>query len=558
MSRNQVYNLNHRLNAIFHEIRFGDKLKRIITLINQLRTARVTENKLLGGAPGCGFGISTATKVRMNGPIHYQIGGQIYSSPDVGMSEKTAQLIALANELRTDHATSKTVVTDIKTLANELRTQELTRCVTSPNFEIDSNYDIKNGDAFDIIVGGVLKTIATDQNFDTGTSEQIATDTYFAAAILSIDFNGTTYVEWGLEAADASTALGNLDVVNATGTVICGTVVVEAKGGAGENWVAGTDALTTGTGGDIANSTVYANDQYVGDAVMGAAVSSSTPDSLAAAAADVLSGASEAVLDSAGQAITATKYGAWRFQISKLGALTTTASHDTTDMAYESADLALMALANQALVTNTVVVGYLVIQAAGGDFTIGTHAPVTSDGAVTSATYYDVKGDSGLIAAALGAVSATVEELNIGAATVKVNGVQLAQVAANTSLPFPLVDTVTTQTWGAWLIVTDLAGTAHYVQSVDGDMTASLMAYANFTAAKTAADAMIAAMPNLFVVLGVLYLHNGVKAPWTAQTDNITDSSDVTESLFRMRLVGEGLQKVDAAVVEDITGAVGD
>ncbi len=556
--RNAVSNLNHRINKVFHDIRFGDNYKRLITLTNEMRDAFVTENKLIAGAPGVGFGIGTTTKVRMNGPIRYQIGGQTYSSVDVGLATKTEQLIALANELRTDHATSKTVVTDIKTLVNALRTQELNRCVTPPTFVIDTNYDIKNSVAFEIIVAGVLVTIAADQSFDTGTSEQISTDAYFAAAILSIDLNATTHVDWGAEAVDAATALTNLDVVTASGAVVCGTVVVEAKGGVGETWTGASDALTTGTGGNVANSTVYANNQYVGDAVIGAAVSTSAPDTLTAAAADLLSGAAEAVLDSDGQDITATKYGAWRFQISKLGALTTTASHDTTDMAYESAELALLALANQALVANTVVVGYLVIQAAGGGFTIGTDDPKAADAAVTSATYYDVQGDTGLIAAATGVVSGTAEELNIGAATVKVNGVQLAAVAADLTLPFPLIDTVTTLKWGAWLIVTDLVGTGHYVQSVDGDTTASLMAYASFATALAAADAMIAAMPNRFVVLGVLYIHNGAKDPWTAQTDDITDGSDVTESLFKMRILGEGIQAVDAAAVKDIIGAVGD
>jgi len=348
MARNQVYNLNHRINSLFREIRFGDKFKRIITLINNLRNAVVTENKLLAGIPGCVDGVSTTTKGRMEGPIRYQIGGQRYFSP-----------------------------------------------------------------------------------------------------------------------------------------------------------------------------------------------------------------AAEAVLDSAGQDITATKFGAWRFQINKLGALTSHASHDATDMAYESAELALLALSSRPLVADTVVVGYLVIEAAAGGFTIGTDLPLTGDAQVTAATYYDVSGDSGLIAAATGVVSATPEEIAIGAATVKVDGLQLAEVAADATLPFPLADTVTALKWGAWLIVSDLAGTAHYIQSVDGDFTASLMAYDTFALAKAAADPLIAAMPNRFVVLGVLYV-NADAGLFTAITDDITDGSDVRESLFRMRLVGEGIQKVDAAAVEDITGAVGD
>lgn len=556
--RNNVYDLN-RSSPIARKVSLGRILKQTINLTNQLRAARVTENKLLAGMPGCGFGIGTSTKVRMNGPIQYQIGGQVYSSADVGMSEKTAQLIALANELKTDHGTSKTVVTDIKTLVNSLRNQELNRCVTAANFEIDANYDIKNGDGFEIIADGVLVTISTDQNFDTGTGEKIATDGYFVGAILSIDANATTHVDFGAEGADAPTALANLAVVTASGAVVCGYVIIETASGGGKTWVAGTDALNGGTGGDVANSTSYVNNQYVGVAgILGAAVGTSAPATLAAAAADVLSGAAEAVLDSDGQDITGTKYGAWRFQVSKLGVLTTTASHDTTDMAYESAELALLALSNNALVTNTVVMGYLVIQAAGGGFTIGTDDPVDTDAAVTSAVYYDESGDTGLVAAATGEVSGTTHEMNISAATIKVNGVQLAAVGADLTLPFPLVDTVTTLKWGAWLIVTDLGGTAHYIQSVDGDTTASLMAYANYAAAKAAADSMIAAMPNRFVVLGVLYLQNGAKDPWQAQTDDLTDGSDVVQTIFNMRTVGEGLLALTATAIDDITGSVGD
>jgi hypothetical protein len=47
--------------------------------------------------------------------------------------------------------------------------------------------------------------------------------------------------------------------------------------------VAGTDALTTGTGGQVAQSTTYYNNQVIGDAALGAAVSSSSPATLTAA-----------------------------------------------------------------------------------------------------------------------------------------------------------------------------------------------------------------------------------------------------------------------------------
>jgi len=267
--------------------------------------------------------------------------------------------------------------------------------------------------------------------------------------------------------------------------------------------------------------------------------------------------AAEVVLAAATNDITATKFGAFRFQINALGVLTCDAADEAVDMAYESAELALLALANQALTANTLVVGYLTIQAAAGGFTIGTDLPVTSDAQVTAAVYYDELGDSGLISPATLAVSATPEEFAIGASTVKVNGVQLAEVAADATFPFPLADTVTTLLYGGWLIVTDLAGTAHLIISADGDPTASLQAYASFAAVKTALDALEAAVPGKFVVLGRFYLQNGAKAPWTAITDDIVDGIDIVDGTFRTNAAYNGIQRLNAETAVDvITGSV--
>lgn len=157
----------------------------------------------------------------------------------------------VVNELQADHATTKAAMDALRT-----------RCVTPPNFEIDTNFDIQNGDAFEIESSGVQATIATDQNFDTGTATVIATNAYWAAGILSIDIDGTTYVNWGAEAASEAAAITNLAAVTASGEVTCGYVTVHAA--AGQDWVAGTDALTTGTGGQVAQATNYYNNQYVG------------------------------------------------------------------------------------------------------------------------------------------------------------------------------------------------------------------------------------------------------------------------------------------------------
>jgi len=188
----------------------------------------------------------------------------------------------LTNELRTDHATYKTLVDEVKVLLNVLRTQELTRCVTPPNFEIDTNMDIRNGDAFEIISGGVQITIATEQSFDTGTGTVVTTAAYHAAGILSIDIGGTTYVDWGAEDELEAGAITNLAVVTASGEVVCGYVTVHAK--AAQDFVAGTDALEGGSGGEVSQDTNYFNNQYVGAAAMGIAVAGSSPGAVAAAA----------------------------------------------------------------------------------------------------------------------------------------------------------------------------------------------------------------------------------------------------------------------------------
>ena len=148
---------------------------------------------------------------------------------------------------------------------NDLSTAMKTRCVTPPNFEIRSNFDIQHGDAFEIEVSGVQKTVATDQAFDTGTSTVIATNAYWAAGILSIDSDGTTgHVNWGAEASTEALAKANLADVTAGGDVTCGYVTVQAA--SGQDWVAGTDALQGGSGGQVSQDTNYYNDQYVGAA----------------------------------------------------------------------------------------------------------------------------------------------------------------------------------------------------------------------------------------------------------------------------------------------------
>ena len=166
-----------------------------------------------------------------------------------------------------------------RVLLNTLRAQTLTRCLGPANFEIRTNFDIQNGDAFNIMVDGKIVTVATDQAFDTGTATVIATNAYWAAAILSIDVDGTTgYVDWGAEASTEALALAALAGVTPSGDVVCGYVAVHAK--AANDFVAGTDALTTGTGGQVAQATSYYNQINVGVGAIASGVTEQTLKSL--------------------------------------------------------------------------------------------------------------------------------------------------------------------------------------------------------------------------------------------------------------------------------------
>lgn len=157
----------------------------------------------------------------------------------------------------------KSLLWTLAEIINDLVAAERTRCITPPNFEISTNFDVQNGDAFSIMVDGVQVLVATDQVFDTGTATVIATNAYWACGILSIDVDGTTtYVDWGAEASTEALALANLAAVTPSGDVVCGYVAVQAA--AGQDWVAGTDALETGTGGQVSQDTNYYNNQFVG------------------------------------------------------------------------------------------------------------------------------------------------------------------------------------------------------------------------------------------------------------------------------------------------------
>lgn len=182
----------------------------------------------------------------------------------------------VVNELQADHATFKSVVDDAKALLNQLRKQMLYGCFGNPGFVIDTNFDIKNGTAVYYTNGGTLKTLSANANFNTGTTKTI-TGSKFSAALLSVDASGNGVVTWAASSYDSEAlAIAALPAVAATETAL-GYVTVQAHA---SGFTAGTDALASGTGGNVAAATTYYNSINPNAAQIGAAVSTSAPATL--------------------------------------------------------------------------------------------------------------------------------------------------------------------------------------------------------------------------------------------------------------------------------------
>lgn len=191
---------------------------------------------------------------------------------DADLVKVVQNLRDVVNELQTDHAS-------IRASLSALRVADTTAVLTPPNFEIDTNFDVQNGDAFEIVIDGVSLTVATDINFDTGTATVIATNAYWACGLLSINVDGTTaYVDWGAEASSEALAKTALADVTASGSLVCGYFAAQAKGG--QDLVAGTDALNGGSGGQVAQTTNYYNDVKVGATYVTAAAAIAAPAAL--------------------------------------------------------------------------------------------------------------------------------------------------------------------------------------------------------------------------------------------------------------------------------------
>ena len=245
------------------------------------------------------------------------------------------------------------------------------------------------------------------------------------------------------------------------------------------------------------------------------------------------SAAAEAVLDGAGDDVTAGKFGAWRIELAATGVLTTSSAVASGDMTFDSAEDAMMNLASQARTAGTIDVGYLIIESNDG-FTIGTDLPLTGDAHVTAATYIDafvsVYG-SGLNAVLSVATTTPdgVTTLSIGTVDVNINGVTKTQIAAQLTAAFDDADTVAEDGFGGWLLISDHAGTGTYLLAADGIAgSVSAMDEASQAAVDTLLDSLQDLLPLTMSPIARIYFQNTgdgtVPAIWTAGTDDWDDA----------------------------------
>lgn len=187
-----------------------------------------------------------------------------------------------AAEMAADHATIIAHEADLKSLVNEVRNLILYMPLGNPGFVIDTNFDIKNGNAISYLNGGTLKTLSANTSFDTGTSAVIAADKW-GVAVLSVSSAAAATVTWftasGAGYASEAAAIAAITGLTATDTVLGYATVQTASG---QSFTAGTDALQGGTGGNPSADTNYYNLINPNSELLGAAVSTSPPATLTA------------------------------------------------------------------------------------------------------------------------------------------------------------------------------------------------------------------------------------------------------------------------------------
>ena len=220
--------------------------------------------------------------------------------------------------------------------------------------------------------------------------------------------------------------------------------------------------------------------------------------------------------------IVQNKYGAWRILIDRLGAVST---QDTgAQMAWANAEDALLNLSAAAQTANTALIGLFTVTDSGAPgFNIGTTN--TSGGTATGVVYTvrgPVKRVTGLYAANGAVTAPNVTHYATGTRDYQINGLRVAQDAAEADKAFDDADTIGQAQYGGWLIVTNLAQNATYALAANGVAGAvSAMTYASAALAIAAVGLVEDRLPPLFAPVSRLIIANALLGTWTANTDDL-------------------------------------
>ena len=206
--------------------------------------------------------------------------GELETMLDAFLTDIKAQKVII-DELHDDHATYKTVVTDIKTLLNDIKNRLAGDGLMSlPGLVIGSTTTHVANVAFDYIINGAKYSKAAVAA-GTAPGNDVIPQSKYGAVALDIGTDGTIDV---IEAAANETgydsavlAIAGLAAV-AADHVRMGTVTATKSDGA---FTFGTTAL------DAANTTVVYTDGICVFAAIGAAVNTSAPATLTAQKTDL-------------------------------------------------------------------------------------------------------------------------------------------------------------------------------------------------------------------------------------------------------------------------------
>jgi len=413
--------------------------------------------------------------------------------------------VALANEMRTDHATTKVTVDLLELLAEELAADHATQKTLDDELIVDHATFKVTVDLLELLA----EELAADHATQKTLNDELIVD--HAAFKVTVDLLELLAEELAADHATQKTLDDELIVDHA--------VIVA--------WDAEVDADH-----DVMNNVL---DCWNQDGVIGGSFT------IATTAAVTLLGAGFVHYRIGGQEyysdldttidlqdrgdIVQNKYGAWRILIDRLGVVST---QDTGAlMAFDNAEDALLNLSAAAQTANTALIGLFTVTDSGAPgFQIGT---TNTTGGTATGVVYHVRGPQKRVAgltAALGAASAvgtTPENYSTGTRDYMVNGLRVAQDAAEADKAFDDLDTIGQAQFGGWLIVTNLAQNATYSLAANGIAgSVSAMTYATAALAITAVGLVEDRLPPMFCPVSRLIIQNNIAGTWTAGTDDLS------------------------------------